>query len=83
MSAPYIDDTGFHAFGLANWKAQIEALWQTAFGSAIDLSATGLDGQLIGGLTGFFTDLEQLAEPRIPRARPSGARGAGLSRLCR
>lgn len=81
MSAPYIDDTGFHAFGLANWQAQLEALWQTAFGSAIDLSATGPDGQLIGGLTGFFTDLEQLLELEYLARSPSGARGAGLSRL--
>lgn len=81
MSAPFIDATGFHAFGLANWKSEIEALWQTAFGSAIDLSATGPDGQIVGGLTGFFTDLEQLAETVYLARSPSGARGAGLSRL--
>ncbi len=81
MSAPYIDDTGFHAFGLDAWKAAIESLWQTAFGSSIDLSATSPDGQVIGGLTGFYTDLEQLAETVYLGRSPSGSVGAGLSRL--
>ena len=81
MSAPFVDDTGFHDFGLASWKSSLEAIWQAAFGSAIDLSATSPDGQLVGALTGFFTDLEQLASTVYLARSPSGARGAGLSRL--
>jgi hypothetical protein len=80
-SGPYIDDTGFHAFGLANWQSSLETLWQSAFGSAIDLSATSPDGQLIGGLTGLFTDIEQQIETAYLRRSVSGAVGAGLSRL--
>lgn len=81
MSAPNIDDTGFHPFGLGNWKSGLEALWQAAYGSAIDLSATSPDGQTIGGLVGYFTDLEQLAETVYLARSPAGSRGAGLSRL--
>jgi uncharacterized phage protein gp47/JayE len=81
MSAPYIDDTGFHAFGLNAWKAALEGLWQAAFGAAIDLSAASPDGQIIGSLTGILTDIEQLAETEYLARSPAGARGTGLSRL--
>jgi uncharacterized phage protein gp47/JayE len=81
MTAPFIDDTGFNAFGLDNWKSSLESLWRAAYGSAVDLSATSPDGQIIGGLTGDFVDVEQLAQTVYLARSASGARGAGLSRL--
>jgi uncharacterized phage protein gp47/JayE len=81
MTAPFIDDTGFNAFGLDNWKSSLESLWRAAYGSALDVSATSPDGQIIGGLAGNFVDLEQLAQTVHLARSASGARGAGLSRL--
>jgi uncharacterized phage protein gp47/JayE len=81
MSAPNIDDLGFHVLGFDGWKARLIAQYQSEFGTDIDLGPDSPDGQWLAILAGDFADIEQLAQVDYEGRSPAGAVGVGLSRL--
>lgn len=81
MTAPFIDDTGIHLNGLNNWLTELQEGYQGIFGSDISIGADDADGQVLGLFAGGLDDVEQLAATVALGRSPSGAVGAGLSRL--
>lgn len=76
-----VDDTGFHEVGLNGYIADWEDTFRSRYGSAIDLSAGSPDSQLVATLAQKDANVEQAAKQVYLGRSPSGAVGAGLSRL--
>jgi uncharacterized phage protein gp47/JayE len=76
-----IDSSGFHRSRLDERVANLVSAMQAIFGTDIDVSPESPDGQMLGIFAEAVSDLDQLAETIFNGRSPSGAQGAGLSRL--
>jgi uncharacterized phage protein gp47/JayE len=83
MSAPFIDDTGFHPLGLDGWIALVKSDYQAIYGTDFtsDSFDNSPDGQWLTNKASRLNDLEQLLMQVYLGRSPAGAVGAGLSRL--
>lgn len=76
-----IDDAGLTRPRQDEIQADLDAHYRAIFGQDIDLSASSVDGQLIGVLSEMVSDVVQLLEDVFVARSIPGARGAALSRL--
>jgi uncharacterized phage protein gp47/JayE len=76
-----VDNTGFTPKTLADCKAELEAAFQAAFGSDIDLQPPSVFATLVGILAEREADLWQLAEDVYNAFNPDAAMGVVLANL--
>lgn len=77
-----LDASGFTAKTLTDIKAELEAAFQAAFGSSIDLTPGRVFGKLIGILSEREALLWELAQSLYANGSPDTAAGAGLDGIC-
>jgi hypothetical protein len=73
--------SGFARKSLAEIKAALDVLWQSAYGASVDVDPRSADGQMIGGLAEMFDDLNSIAADTTNIVNPNGANGAFLANL--
>jgi hypothetical protein len=77
-----ITTTGYVRVPMTSITAELNALWAVAFGSDADLDPRSADGQIIGGLSEMFSDLEGgVADLYNGVANPNGATGQFLTNI--
>lgn len=75
-----LTSSGFVRKSLAQIKAYIDGLFQSAFGDDADLDARSPDGQISGGLSEMFDDLNSMIEDTVVGlTNPNAATGTTLS----
>ncbi len=72
---------GFTRVSLAQILSSLNALWQSAYGSFVDLDPRSADGQMIGGIAEMMDDLNSAVADLMNIANPNGATGAFLSNI--
>jgi hypothetical protein len=77
-----LTSAGFVRVPMTSIKAAIDALYKGAYGDDADLDARGPDGQISGGLSEMFDDLNGIAEDTVlGLTDPNAATGQMLSGL--
>lgn len=77
----YVTDTGFVKKTLAEIQAELEAVYKSVFGDAIDLDPTGPFGQIIGIGSKRESDLWDAAEEIYTSRDPDEATGTSLDNI--
>ncbi len=76
-----ISSTGFKRKRLDEIKADLESLFKSVYGNNLNISPESPDGQIIGLLSGSFSDLWEIAEGAYNAFNPSAATDTTLSNL--
>jgi len=72
---------GFTKSTRAERVAELEGIWQSAFGATIDVGPDSPDGQIIDSVAGMFADFDDIAEAIYNGLLPGGGAGDFLARL--